>query len=236
MSDITDLFHRIAPVDDAGPSPDVVEADLARGRQALIRDHRRRTIRRSMAATSTIAAAAVLAVIIAQVGGSTPRHAAALSQPPTAVKAHQQTKQHVAATHAAIKPIKLVAYTGKQLAGFTVEKVPAGWALSTSTQYALLIDANGDTNNNPDAFEGKLAVLTQSTDVHGLGKGDHVTVNGQPGVISDHGKSGLSLTYNDAGGFGVVIQAPASLNWTDQQLADFADGVHATGNALPGHG
>jgi hypothetical protein len=236
MSDITDLFHRIAPADDAGPSPDVVEGDLARGRQALMRDHRRRTIRRSMAATSTIAAAAVVVVIVAQVGGSTPHRAAALGHPPTAVKAHHQTKHHAAANRPTIKPIKLVAYTGKQLTGFTVDKVPAGWALSTSTQYALLIDANGDTNNDPDVFVDKLAVLTQSTDVHGLGKGDHVTVNGQPGVVSNQGKSGLMLSYNDPGGFGVVIQAPASLNWSDQQLADFADGVHVTGNALPSHG
>jgi hypothetical protein len=129
-----------------------------------------------------------------------------------------------------------VAYTGKQLAGFTVDAVPAGWHLSTSTQFALLIDPAGDKDNDPDTFVGKLAVLTQSSDVHGLPKGTAVTVNGQPGSVTDQGKYGLSLTYNDPSGFGVVIQAPAQLNWTDAQLVTFAEGVHVTGNAVHSHG
>jgi hypothetical protein len=238
MSDITDLFHSIAPGVDADPSADVVEADLARGRHALARDHRRRTIRRSMAATTTIAAAAVIAVVVAQVGGSAPHHATAVNHHAATIKVHKPVNKTVTVKvhHVKMKPIKLVAYTGKQLAGFTVDKVPDGWFLSTSTQYALLIDPNGDKDNDPDVFVDKLAVLTQSTDVHTLGKGTHVTVNGEAGVITDQGKYGASLAYNDPGGFGVVIQAPATLNWTDDQLVSFADGIHVTGNALPSHG
>jgi hypothetical protein len=238
MSDITDLFHTIAPGVDVDPSTDVIDADLARGRHALARDHRRRTIRRSMAATTTVAAATVIAVVVAQVGGSAPHHATAVNHNPPTVKVHKHLKAPttVKVHHINRTSIKLVAYTGKQLAGFTVDKVPDGWFLSTSTQYALLIDPNGDKDNDPDAFVGKLAVLTQSTDVHTLGKGTHVTVNGEAGVITDQGKYGVSLAYNDPGGFGVVIQAPPTLNWTDDQLVSFADGIHVTGNALPSHG
>jgi hypothetical protein len=236
MSDITELFKQVAPSADAEPSTEIVDADLDRGRQALLRDHRRRTIRRSMAATATAAAAAVIAIVVAQIGGGSgtahphnvtlgPQTAAPAGGQPSVVKTHHKTM-----------PIKLVAFNGKQLAGFTVDKVPAGWFLSTSTQFALLIDPNGDRDNDPNAFVGKLAVLTQSSDVHGLPKGTHVTVNGQPGVVTDQGKYGENLTYNDPGGFGVVIQAPAQLHWSDQQIVSFANGVHVTSNAVPGRG
>lgn len=236
MSDITELFKQVAPSADAEPTAETVDADLDRGRQALFRDHRRRTIRRSMAATATVAAAAVIAVVVAQVGGGSgaahPQNATL--GPQTAEPAGGQPS--VVKTHHKTTPIRLVGYNGKQLAGFTVDKVPAGWFLSTSTQFALLIDPNGDKDNNPDAFEGKLAVLTQSSDVHSLPKGTHVTVNGQPGVVTDQGKYGESLTYNDPAGFGVVIQAPAPLHWSDQQIVSFAEGVHVTSDAVPGRG
>ena len=210
MSDITELFKQVAPSADARPPPRPSRPTWPAAGRLCSRDHRRRTIRRSMAATATVAAAAVVAVVVAQIGGGSgtahPRNAD--PGPQTAEPSGAQPT--VVKTHHKATSIKLVSYKGKQLAGFTVDKVPAGWFLSTSTQFALLIDPNGDKDNDPDAFVGKLAVLTQSSDVHHLPKGTAVTVNGQPGVVTDQGKYGLSLTYNDAGGFGVVIQAPAA--------------------------
>jgi hypothetical protein len=236
MSDITDLFNRVAPTADASPSAEVIEADLARGRLALVREHRRRTIRRSMVATTSVAAAAVVIVVATQLGGgaNTTHHQTAKTPQPVTKQHHQQPK--ASTSHHKAAAIKLVSYDGKQLAGFTVDRVPDGWFLSTSTQYALLIDPKGDTDNDPDAFVGKLAVLTQSQDVHKLPHGTPVTVNGQPGVVTDQGKYGENLTYNDPAGFAVVIQAPAQLNWSDQQLVSFAEGVHETSNALQGRG
>jgi hypothetical protein len=237
MSDITELFKRVAPPADAEPAAETIDGDVRRGRVALTRDHRRRTIRRSMTATTTVAAAAVVIVVATQLGGSSPSHhnqTIATKTPATHPRAHHSTA--VKARPHRSTPIKLVAYTGKQLQGFTVDKVPTGWFLSTSTQYALLIDPQGDTDNNPNAFVGKLAVLTQSKDVHSLPSGTPVTVNGQPGVVTDQGKYGLSLTYNDPSGFGVVIQAPPQLNWTDAQLVSFAEGVHVTSHALQSSG
>jgi hypothetical protein len=239
MSDITELFNSVGPSADEAPSEATVEADVARGRTALTRDHRRRTIRRSMLASTSVAAAAVVIVVASQLGGG----AGAVHHPNTATKlptTHAPAtfpkvqNKHTAKVRTA--PIKLVAYNGKQLVGFTVDRVPDGWFLSTSTQFALLIDPQGDKDNDPNAFVGKLAVLTQSRDVHSLPKGTPVTVNGQPGVISDQGKYGLSLTYNSPSGFGVVIQAPAVLNWTDDQLVSFAEGVHVTSNAVQSRG
>lgn len=232
MSDITELFTTVA-TDGGAPSPETVEADVARGHLALARAHRQRTIRRSvLAGGSLVVAAAVVVTAVQLNGSSTPKRN--VSRPTVPVHTSQH---HGGNAHPATKPsIKLVAYNGKQLEGFNVDRVPAGWHLSTSTQYALLITKDGSTDNDPDAFEGKLAVLTSSIDEHGLGKGDDVTVNGQPGVVSDQGKYGIMLRYNDPNGFGVDIQAPADLNWTDDQIVAFAQGVHVTGNAVHSRG
>jgi hypothetical protein len=228
MSDIDNLFGSIAKDVEWPPSKATVEADLARGRSALARAHRRRTLRRSMIACSTLAAGVAVVLVATEAGGSgTPQqHAAEFPNLSVSTPARPNTSHHKA------QSIKLVAYHGKQLQGFTVDRIPTGWRLSTSTQYALLIDPKGDKDNDPDAFVGKLAVLTSSVDQHGLGKGDKVTVNGQPGVVSDQGKYGIMLTYNDPKGFGVNIQAPADLHWTDQQIVSFAEGVHVTGDAV----
>jgi hypothetical protein len=231
MTDIDNLFNDLAQAAALPPSAETVDADLARGRSALARVHRQRTIRRSMIASGTLAAGVAAVLVATQLGGSgTKQHNVTLpnlnrSTAPAPAKAHHKPSA-----------IKLVAYNGKQLHGFTVDKVPTGWHLSTSTQYALLIDPKGDTDNDPDAFVGKLAVLTSSSDEHGLGKGDKVTVNGQPGVVSDQGKYGIMLRYNDPQGFGVDIQAPAELHWTDQQVVDFAQGVHVTSDAVHSRG
>jgi len=130
--------------------------------------------------------------------------------------------------------VRLIAYTGKQLAGFTVDRVPEGWHLSGSTQYALTINPQDDPNNNPDVFEGKLTVLLQSQDASGLPAGQAVSVNGQPGVVTDDG--GQALTYNDGKGHTVVVQAPDRLAWSSAQLVSFAEGVHVTGNVIAGRG
>jgi len=230
MSDITDLFNRVAPSGE-GPTAETVDADLARGRAALVRVHRQRTIRRSMLASGSLAAGVVVVLVATQLSGSSPAH-----HPSVGGKAPIVAHGGGKTVHRKAPSIKLVAYNGKQLDGFTVDRVPDGWHLSTSTQFALLIDPAGDKDNDPNAFEGKLAVLTSSSDEHGLGKGDDVTVNGQPGVVSDQGKYGVMLRYNDTNGFGVDIQAPAELNWTDNQIVSFAEGVHVTGNAVHSRG
>jgi len=221
MSDITELFRSISP-DAPEPDATTVEGDLARGRTALVRAHRRSVVRRSMLATGTLAVGVVVAVAATQTGGGS---AATNDAGPV-----HHTKAHHAAS-----AVNLVAYTGKQLEGFTVDRVPAGWHLSTSTQYALLVTANGSTDNDPSVFVDKLAVLTSSSDAHGLGPGDPVTVNGQPGHVDNQGGV-LILRYNAPNGFGIDIQAPPALHWTADQLVSFAEGVHVTGDAVHSRG
>jgi hypothetical protein len=239
MSDITDLFSSVAPSADARPSAETVEADLTRGRQALVRDHRRRTIRRSMTATATVAAAAVAAVVIAQFGSNgtnVAHHRSAIAKPKVQVKTHHHHIAVVKTKPRSTAPIKLVSYTGPQPKGFTVDSIPDGWFLGGVNQFALTIDPAGDTDVSASDFEGKLAVLTQSIDVHGLGGGTLVSINGRAGRITQQGKYGLNLNYTVASGFGVDIQAPAQLNWSDAQLVAFAEGVHVTDQAVPSEG
>jgi hypothetical protein len=238
MTDITDLFSTVA-TSATDTTAETINADLDRGRMALAHDRRQRRIRRSIAGTTVAAGVTAVAIVASQLGGTT----AAPSHHPAGNAGAKKT--HVAPTRpgetrghpvVSTKRVKLVAYNGKQLHGFTVDKVPAGWFLSTSTQFALLIDPDGDKDNDPDAFEGKLAVLTGSKDVHGLPKGTPVTVNGEDGSIVDQGKYGLSLSYNTPNGIGIDIQSPAQLNWTDGDLVSFAEGVHMTGDAVASRG
>lgn len=208
---IETILKDIAPAAER-PGEEVVDADLARGRAALVVAHRRRT-RRRLAGAGTLAAVAAAAVVVANSGASHPL-----------TPAGSKTGQ-----------IRLVDYSGAQLPGFTVSEVPQGWQLSTSTPYALLITPDGSTNNQPDDFEGKLAVLTSSNDQQGLGSGDAVTVDGQAGRVSRQ-PGYLILNYNTANGFGVNIQAPDALGWDDAQIVAFAEGVHVTANAVHSNG
>lgn len=204
---IETILKTVAP-EPVAPGQSVVDADLARGRAALAVAHRRRSYRR-LAGAGTLAVVVAATVVAVSDGGS--------HQPlPAGSKAGQ---------------IRLVDYSGAQLPGFTVSEVPQGWQLSSSTPYALLITPDGSTNNNPDDFEGKLAVLTSSRDQQGLGGGDSVTVDGQPGKVSEQDGT-LTLNYNTANGFGVNIQAPDSLGWGDAQIVAFAEGVTVTAHAI----
>jgi hypothetical protein len=225
MSDITELFRTVGPDGAGDPAAATVDGDLTRGRTALVRAHRRAVVRRSMFATGSLVVAAAVAVTATQLSGGS-------SNAPTT-----SAPNHSVATpvHHHKSAVRLVDWTGKQLNGFNVDAVPAGWQLSTSTQYALLITADGSTDKDPDAFEGKLAVLTSSVDEHGLGSGDPVTVNGQAGRVDDQGGT-LLLRYNSANGFGIDIQAPPALHWSDAQIVAFAEGVHVTGDAVHSHG
>jgi hypothetical protein len=225
MSDITELFQAIGPDGAGDPAAATVDGDLTRGRVALVKAHRRAVVRRSMFATGSLVVAAAVAVTATQIGGggSKDRSATPITGPAQIVQHH-----HASA-------VRLVDWTGAQLNGFNVDEVPAGWHLSGSTQYALTVNSADDNNNDPNVFEGKLTVLLASVDEQSFpADGQHVTVDGQPGVVWNGGEE--MLGYTDAAGHRVVIQAPDALHWTSDQLVSFAEGVHVTSNALAGRG
>jgi hypothetical protein len=241
MNDISTLFEELAPGVGGAPSAATIEADLARGRLALAHDHRRRTIRRSMVAGGTLVVGAAVAVAATQFSAGSSPHPSTAGGP---LRPSAGQGGHASATPTTGRPnrqhsatVKLVDYKGHQLKGFTVDRVPRGWHLSAVSAYALTIDSATDTNNDPDVFEGKLTVLLQSKDAHGLGPGDPVTVNGHAGVVDHHaGGGGENLTYTDGHGHTIVVQAPHALGWGDDDIVAFARGVHVTAEALAGVG
>jgi hypothetical protein len=244
MTDIDTLLKSVAP-DAVAPDPEVVAADLARGRAALVRVRRRRMLRIPVGGVSLAAAAAAVVLVATSAptrAGSTSSHSSRGT--PGAQVTGRSTTRHVeitpqsAAKHAHGPRVELVDYSGAQLPGFMVNQIPQGWQLSTSTSTALLITPNDSSNDDPDDFENKLAVLPQSEDEHGLGPGEPVTVNGQAGHV-DHnaGAPGeLLLRYTTPDGHAVDVQAPPSLNWTDDQIVAFAEGVQVTANVGTTHG
>jgi hypothetical protein len=226
MSDIEQLLRQTAKSSEIAPTPDVVEADIRRGRSAWRHRRRRRAVWSSVG--STVAAAVVVgtAIVAGGVGGSDGAGESPAAGPEAAPSQAPKSGVH------------LVAYDGEQPNGFIVDLVPDGWYIQTPDhpQYSLTIAPEGDTSS-PDGYVGKLVVMLQSRSV-GPGlpqRGDPVEVNGRPGVVSDGGDADL-LTYDYGNGTYVDVQAWHSLGWTNEQLVAFAEGVTVTPDALAGIG
>ncbi len=233
MTDIDTVLNSVAP-DSVRPEPGVVDSDLARGRAALATARRRRVVRGATAGVAALALASV--VVVATNSSSTPPPGHATETPHArAAIASRQPAPHLAipGQHAQETGphIQLVDYTGAQLPGFKVTEIPQGWHLSTSNSVALLITPDdGSAGDDPDVFVGKLAVLVQSDDQHGLGPGTPEMVNGQPARYqSDSGGGVAMLTFTTSDGRGVTLQVPASLHWTPDQVTAFAAGVTVVG-------
>jgi len=206
---MTDLIDRLAHLRGAeNPVTDAeVAGDLARGRAA---QRRRRHLR---GATVGVALTAVLAV-----GAG----AGALMADHDAAPAASGQTGHQAVT--------LVAYHGRQLPGFEVAKVPAGFTLQGANAFSLAIARPSD-HSGIDSFADKLVVMLQSRDQQGTPAGKAVTVNGHAGTIySTPDKLARILQYSD-GSHVVQVQAWSSLGLGDDQLVDFAEGVTVTAEA-----
>jgi hypothetical protein len=228
MSDIEQLLRQTARSCEVTPSPDVVEADILRGRTAWRRRRRQRAVWSSVG--STLAAAVVVgtAIVVGGIGGSDGAGEGPAARPETAPA--QGPKSGVS----------LVAYVGEQPRGFIVDRVPEGWKVQEDpdigVRYHLTIAPQGDTTP-AGSFAGKLVVMLQSKSVGpGLPKaGDPVEVNGRPGMVRDSG-SADTLTYDYGDGIYVDVQAWQNLGWTNEQLVSFAEGVTVTPDALAGRG
>jgi hypothetical protein len=223
MSDIKRLLDQTGRSAEAPPPPDVVEADVRRGRSALLRRRRRRAIWSSVASTLTVAALVGAAVVIGSSGDTEESPSVRPDPAPS-----QQREPGV----------RLVAYTGEQDEGFTVDKVPEDWSVQASEHpgYYLTIAPEGDTSS-PENFEGKLVVMLDNRWPKGLPKGEPVEVNGHPGVIFRHDPAGDQLIFEYGDGRFVVVQSwNPTLDWYDDQLVQFAEGVTVTAEAKAGVG
>ena len=205
MNHLVEELGRLGAGADQSTPDDVVRRDLLRGRAALTR----RRVRRTVTGLGATAATAVLALAIAG-GQSSPD------------------------PHPAARGLDLVAYTGTQLPGFTVEKVPEGFVLQGANAYSLDIALPGNHTSLND-YRGKLVVMLQSKDATGTPTGKQVEINGRPGTISTFDPAAKQLYYSD-GAHQIVVQSPTGLGLSDAELVEFASGVTVTAEAVAGVG
>jgi hypothetical protein len=227
MSDIKELLDQTARSVEVTPPAETVEADLRRGRDALARRRRDRTIWFSVAGTLAAAALVGTTIVAGSRGGTDETTGPG---PDSRIGAnHGSGPDH--GTH-----VRLVAYHGEQLDGFIVDQVPEGWYLQGSNAFSLTVAPRGDTTS-PDAFVGKLVVMLLSSSApQELPKGEPVKVGEFDGVVTHQGEAD-TLTYEDGAGHFVQIQAwRDALGWTNEQLASFAEGVQVTSHAQAGVG
>jgi hypothetical protein len=231
-----DLMTRLAALHDAPLSPvdDVVVAsDLRRGHAALINQRRRRG-----------ALAGVAALGVVAIGSLSHLDASGGKQrtPPQAIQASAGTSTLVpaaptsilASQHASrsVPLLELVAYHGKQLPGYTVERVPKGYVLQGISGSVLDVAAAGD-HSSLNLFGNKLVVMLN--DHPGPQDGERVTVNGRQGRFRADENGTRTLTYND-GTHNVELQVWRNIKISRDQLVSFAEGVTVLPGAQEGHG
>jgi hypothetical protein len=212
MSDLTALFNEAAgPA--ATPGHAIAEADLARGQRAL---RRRRTFKLGSRAIGVAAVGLVGFAVVAPTLTSTT---------PTAPAQAAAPAQTTPATSLA-----LVAYTGKQPAGFILDQVPEGYELQTSDPAVLLLAPAGDTSD-PKVFIGKIAITVGADVPEEISR----LKVGESTIFANLGASGKTdgtrTLYVKRGERKYLeVQVWAGLKLTDQQILKFADGITVTKN------
>lgn len=222
-TDVTSGAHAHAHAD---PS-----ADLARGKLLLAR----RTRRRVFGAAAVTAAAALVAVGVVSTAAGSPAATTTLPAPT------QLNHPSGAATGHTTGAIRLVAYTGTQPPGYTVTVIPAGWVIQGSNSFALVIAPQNAPNKDPDSFDGKLVVTEEDFDPQGssaLGWSP-VSVAGHAAAYyaaQINGSDTAGLVIEEAQGEWLLVQAPTSLAWTEQQMIQFGLGVTILPTSQEGKG
>jgi hypothetical protein len=223
-SDVKELLALAVPDPAVLHASGAAPADLARGQRML----RRRRL------TVVGAGAVVVGMVAGGLATSTPSgHAPVASRPPRppASAPASPAGQPGASGHS----IALVDYTGTQIPGYQVAKVPAGWTIQGGNAYVLALAPAGDPDTDIDSFAGKLVVTLESASDAPSQLGAAETVKGQPGRFWTEAGTQI-LIYRYTASTWVDIQAPSTLGWDSAQLVAFADGVKVLGNAQQSHG
>jgi hypothetical protein len=185
--ELKDAFNEVAgrPV---APTMQQVDQDLTRARGAL---RKRRGLQ--AAGGSVFAVAAAVAAFAVATSGTAAGPGNLDAQAPSAASAQS---------------IQLVAWTGKQPKGFTVDKVPDGWFVQARDEYSLIIAPNKVKNPGPDVDPSKdpvydpknatekIAVFLQSKDEKAP-TGKTTEVNGREVIMRKDPRGDVS----DAKGF-----------------------------------
>jgi hypothetical protein len=145
------------------PTMNEINSDLDRGRRAL---RKRRTVQKIAGSAFAVAALGVGLVFAnnGTPGGSTPT----VAKDPGSVSA---------------PATRLVAYTGQQPKGYTIDKVPNGWEIQADNKYVLSLAPKDALDKDPQSLVGKIGITLQSKDQHNVPKGKKVKVGDLTGVL-----------------------------------------------------
>ena len=161
---------------------------------------------------------------------------------PTPTVSDPSTSAGTTSTGSAPTGVRLVSYTGAQPVGYTLDRVPEGWDVESSGRSSLTLAPHGagdDTDpseGQPDSLIGKIDVSQERAVPTGVTK-DDIEVDGRPGVIAHMlGADGtpdgtLTLFLRQPSGNYLTIQVWSGIGWGNDQIAEFAAGVHVTKDA-----
>jgi hypothetical protein len=223
MSDLQTHLDRLAGT--ALPPPtSTVDADLARGRRAL---RRRRAGRYTAGAGLVVAAVTAAALILPG--------AFAGNDPATGNGTAQGTGSGTAqgaGNDAATSGARLVDYTGKQPAAFTLDQVPEGWQVQGADDSGLTLAPKNTADKDPHSFAGKIAIML-SPEVPADVKKQDVLVGDRPGILATmiDQTDGRTLFVKQPSGAYLTIQVWDGLGWNERTIVQFATGVHVNDGA-----
>lgn len=220
MTDLTDLLDSAAG-DHSAPAPDVVGADLARGRRALVR---RRWTRTGLAVAG-VAAVGAAAVAVPVLGGGHGQQ--------------QVVGAAVGGGSVADAPnpgVDLVDYDAKApLKPISPGVIPDGWSVS-GDEHALVIAPPGN-DTSPADFQGKLVVyLGQGIPNEPLPRDDEVAVGDRTGYANRSDSTALQVWVRLPDGTALRAQAPAGLGWDEATLGRFLGAVTVDDRAVASAG
>lgn len=223
MPDLHTRLDEIA-VPTVAPSTSTVDADLARGRRAL---RLRRTVQ--IAGGSSLAVAAVLVAALAIPHASAARNSAKVAGGGTTIGTNGASGTH--------RATRLVAYTGQQPNGYTLDQMPEGWVVQGSNEYHFTLAPENAADKNPDSFAGKIVIDLSDAIPNDVVKKD-ILVGDQPGVLATMAgpTGGRSLFVQQPSGAYLTIQVWDGLGWSDGEIVQFALGVHVHDDAVVAHG
>ena len=217
----------------AGATDDIDPVDQ---RQAVADD-----VRRGRAALGRRRAAwggGVLTVALVVGGAATLTHTAGAPAPPSGggvVIAGDPVPTAGAPTVATSSRVRVVAYTDRQPEGYRVKSVPQGWVVLQSDVDHLLI---GPKDAKDAFYTGKLLVALESDDAE-PSSGKRVDLGGgRTGrLVEDEGDDGNGgLFFRTSDGRLAVVQYPAALGWTEDDVVQFAKGVEVLPAATTSNG
>ena len=222
MTDLTDLLDSAAG-DHAAPSPDLVAADLARGRRALL--HRRWT-RAGLAVAGVAAVGAAAFAVPGALGGD-------------------QRQEQVVRAAAGSGSVADAPNPGVDLVDFDTQAplkpispgvIPHGWSVS-GDEHALVIAPPGNDTSSGD-FRGKLVVYVDANTIpnESLPARVEVAVGDRTGYAIRADDSALQVWVPQADGTALRAQAPLALNWDEATLGRFLGAVTVSDAAVAGVG